>query len=107
MEVIATRQNPSMNEIVEYLGKNFNDKCSYSRYGLNDNKSLIISKSIFLGAQVWKAGETITVQIVIPNPLLGFLDTLLLGSSFIHLFLSEERNKLEKELVRLLRNKYS
>jgi len=62
MKVITIEQDPSIEEIARVLEQEFSSKYSYSFFGLGDNQTIIVRKSEFVGAQISKSGNQITVH---------------------------------------------
>lgn len=107
MKVFTIEQNPSTEEIAQTLEQEFSSNYSYSFFGLDRNKSIIVRKSEFVGAQISKSGNQFTVHAMSPNLLLSFLDPFLTGLNVIGALFNSPLKKLEADLVTFLKNKYS
>lgn len=105
MKVITIEQDPSIEEIARVLEQEFSSKYSYSFFGLGDNQTIIVRKSEFVGAQISKSGNQITVHAQSPNIVLSTLDALLTGVVSATSYSSLK--KLEANLVVFLKNKYA
>lgn len=106
MKVFTLGQNPSTEEIERILEQKFNSKYTYSIFGVGKSKSVIVRKSDFVGAQISKSGNQLTVHAQSPNLLLSFLDPLI-GINLMGAIFSSPLKKLEAELVTFLKNQYS
>jgi hypothetical protein len=105
MKVITIEQNPSTEEIARTLEQEFSPKYSCSFFGLGNSKSVIVRKSEFVGAQISKSGNQITVHAQSPNIILSSLDALLSG--IISAASYSSLKKLEADLVVFLKNRYA
>lgn len=107
MKIFTIEQNPSTEDIARTLEQHFSSKYSYSLFGVGKSKSVIVRKSEFVGAQISKSGNQMTVHAQSPNILLSFLDPFLTGMNVIGSVFNSPLKKLETELVTFLKNKYS
>ena len=107
MKVFTIAQDPSTEEIARTLEQDFSSKYSYSFFGVGKSKTVIVRKSEFVGAQISKSGNQITVHAQSPNLLLSFLDPFLTGMNVIGSIFNTPLKKLEADLVTFLANKYS
>lgn len=107
MKVFTIAQNPSSEEIARTLGQDFSSEYSYSLFGPGKSKTVIVRRSEFVGAQISKSGNQITVHAQSPNLLLSFLDPLLTGIGILGLAFHSPLKKLESDLVIFLKNKYA
>lgn len=105
MKVFTTTQNPSTEQIAEVLRQQFTSQYAYRFFGLDRNKSIILHKSEFVGAQISKSGDQITVHAMIPNLLLSFLDSFVSG--LIGAVFYPHLKKLETDLNAFLKSKYA
>ncbi|QRR00022.1 hypothetical protein [Dyadobacter sandarakinus] len=105
MKVIKIGQDPSNEEIAQALAQEFSSGYSYKSFGLGNNKSIIVRKSEFVGAQISKSGKQITVHAHAPNVLLSLLDVLYSGIISVASYSSLK--ELESDLVVFLKNKYA
>ena len=104
MKVFTIEQAPSIEEIARILEQEFTSKYTYSIFGLS--KSVIVRKSDFVGAQISKSGNQLTVHAQSPNLLLSFLDPLT-GINVMGALFNSPLKKLEADLVTFLKNKYA
>jgi hypothetical protein len=107
MKVFTINQNPSSEEIAQTLEEEFSSKYSYSFFGLGRDRSVVVRKSEFVGAEVSKIGNEITVHAMTPNLLLSFLDPFLTGLNVLGALNYAPLKKLEAELVVFLKEKYA
>ena len=105
MKVFEINQDPSVEDIARMLKHEFSDNNSYSYFGIGENKSVVVRKSEFVGAQISRSGNRITVYAMSPNLLLSSIDILLSG--LIGAVNYSSLIKLEKDLVIFLKSKYS
>ena len=106
MKVFKIEQDPSSEEIAQTLEQEFSSKYSYSFFGVGENKTVIVRKSEFIGAQISKSGNQITVHAQSPNVLLSFLDPLI-GINIVRSVFNSSFKNLEADLVMFLKGKYS
>jgi len=107
MKVITINQDPSPEQIAGVLEQEFSSKYSYRFFGLGNNRSIVVRKSEFVGAQISKSGNQITVHAMSPNLLLSFLDPFLTGINVIGSVFKHPLKDLETDLVTFLKNKYA
>ncbi|WP_254562291.1 hypothetical protein [Dyadobacter diqingensis] len=107
MKVFTITQDPSTEDIAQTLEQDFSSKYSYRFFGIGKSKSVIVQKSEFVGAQISKSGNQITVHAQSPNLLLSFLDPFLTGMNVLGSIFNSPLKKLEADLVIFLKNKYS
>lgn len=105
MKVFTITQNPSTEQIAEVLRQQFAPEYGYRFFGIT--KSIIVRKSEFIGAEVSKSGNQITVHAMSPNLLFSFLDPFLTGLNVVGLVFNAPLKKLEADLVAFLKNKYA
>lgn len=104
MKILTTKTPPSTKEIAEILKREFSDHYSYKQFGLGEEKSIIVRKSTFVGAQISKSGNEITIEGVQPSitaVLFSFILQLFTG------FSTSSSRKLEKEVCLFLQHKYN
>lgn len=105
MQVFKIEHDPSSEDIILALREEFSSKYSYIFFGVGENRTIIVKKSELVGAQISKSGNQMTVHAMSPNLLLSSLDAVLTG--VISAFSYASLNKLEKDLVIFLKEKYS
>jgi len=106
MKVFTVEQNPSPEQIVAMLEKEFSSKYSYTFFGLGKNRSIVVRKSEFVGAEISISGNQITVHAMSPNLLFSFLDPFLTGMNVIGSVFKSPLKKLEADLVSFLKSRY-
>ena len=104
MKVFEINQDPSVEDIARMLKHEFSYN-SYSYFGIGKNKSVVVRKSEFVGAQISRSRNRITVHAMSPNLLLSSIDILLSG--LIGAVNYSSLIRLEKDLVIFLKSKYS
>ena len=100
--------------MAEVLNQEFSDRCSYKLFGVGTEKSLIIRKSPFVGAQISNSENGITIEGFHPSVaasllsnLFGFFLGVAAPAEYIWSSLfSSPWGKFEKEVGLFLRNKY-
>lgn len=107
MKVFTIEQDPSADEIAQALEQEFSSKYTYSFFGIGKDKTIIVRKSEFVGAQISKSANQMTVHAQSPNLLLSVLNPLLTGIDLIGTAFQSPLKKLETDLVIFLKNKYS
>lgn len=111
MKVSVSKTAPSGKELAEILNREFSSRYSYELFGLGDEKSVIVQKSAFVGAQISKRQNEFDILITPPTIASGYL---LAGVSFVpglDIILSwalrPQFQKLEKEIAVFLNLKYN
>ncbi|GGB96499.1 hypothetical protein [Dyadobacter sediminis] len=107
MKVFTIEQDPSTEEIAQVLRQEFSSGYSYRFFGIDQNRSIVVRKSEFVGAQISKNGNQVTVHAMSPNWLLSFLDPFLTGMNVIGTVFHAPLTKLEADLVTFLKSKYA
>lgn len=105
MKVFTIKQNPSTEQIEQGLRQEFASRYAYRFFGIDRNRSIIVRKSEFIGAQISIIGNQITVHAITPNLLVSFVDMFLNG--LIGGLFYAPLKKLEKDLLVFLKNKYA
>ena len=109
MKVFTLNRSPSTRELAETLNRELSDQYACKLFGPNCDKSIIVSKSPFVGVQISKQGNEITVQGVPPTGLtvlFSALDTLFTGGLLMGLPFKSEREKFENEISTFLWRRY-
>ena len=107
MKILTSKTPPSIKEMTEVLKQEFSDRYSYKLFSFGKEKSIIVGKTTFIGAQISRSGNEITIEGVwpsIPAILLSFFLQLSTG------FSTESRSqwtKFEKEIGLFLTRKYN
>ena len=107
MKVFTIEQDPSTEDIARILKEEFSSYYSYSFFGVDQNRSIVVRKSEFVGAEISKSGNRITVHAMSPNLLVSLLGTFLPGIDVIGAVFHRPLKKLEADLVTFLKGKYS
>lgn len=105
MKVFKIEQDPSNEELILALRQEFSSKYSCSFFGVGESKTIIVEKSVLVGAQISKSGNQITVHAMPPNLLLSSLDAVLTG--LVSAVAYSSLTKLERDLVKFLKGRYS
>jgi hypothetical protein len=115
MQITTTKPLPSMAELVEILKREFSSHYSYKLFGLG-RKSMIIGKSILIGAQISIRDNQITIQATPPSVVGGILSVFAsteLAVFVLPLFflqglpLFSQKSEFEKEIATYLNHKYN
>ena len=108
MKLITLKTPPATNDLIEVLKKEFSDRYTYQVFGLGSEKTIIVQKSFFIGAQISKRDKEFTIYGIQPtiSSTLIALALQVLANSYI-LFSPSAYRKLEKEIGLFLRTKYS
>lgn len=109
MRTLTIKKSPSTDELVEALQKGLPNDFSYALFGLGREKSIVIRKSFFVGAQVSKRGNDISIEGMSPSRaswLLAFLDMLISDRLVSAVFFGSAWEKLEKEIAVILKREY-
>lgn len=108
MKIITSKEIPSSKELLQILKEEFRNEYSYELYGIGGEKSIIVRKSFFVGAQISKGRNEITVDGIAPSALASLISILLqLLANLYILFTPSKYKKLEKELSVFLNNKFN
>ena len=110
MRVFKLKSSPSNKQLIEVLKKEFSNRYAYSMFGFECDKSIIVRKSAFIGAQISKKGNEITVYGLSPSTLTTFLsavDFIVTGGLFMGLPFMSKREQFEKEIGFFLQRKFN
>ncbi|WP_221390226.1 hypothetical protein [Dyadobacter sp. NIV53] len=108
MRIFKLKTIPSTQELAETLKEEFSDQYSYGMFGL-DCDSIIVSKSIFVGVQISKKNNEITLQGMpasVPTWLLYVADLVSTGG-IVSLIFRSSWIKFENEIRAFLIQKYN
>jgi hypothetical protein len=114
MRISTTKTPPPAKDLMEILKREFSGRYSYTLFGLGE-KSVIVGKSTFVGAQISVKGNEITIQATPPSVWAGLLSFIgLTELGFVLIFfvvkywaLPTDWKGLEKEIGLFLKHKYS
>ena len=110
MRVFKLKSSPSTEQLVEILKGEFSDRYAYSLFGFECDRSIIVRKSVFIGAQVSKKGNEITVHGIPPTittTFLSLVDMVVTGGLFMGVPFMSKRNNFEKEVGAFLQKKFN
>lgn len=107
MNVIVSKPPPPNNELIEILKQEFSDQYTYKQFGIGKEKSIIVQKSTFVGAQISKTGNEFLIDGIYPS-VIASLTALLLQvlANLYALFQPSPYRELEKEIAVFLKHKY-
>ena len=110
MRILTSKRTPSTKEMAETLNREFSDQYSFKLFGLGQKKSIIVRKSTFVGVQISKYKNEISVDGSFPSITTSLFYSLLFfdGLYFlINLIFGSQYEDLEKEICVFLKQKYS
>ena len=108
MRILATKALPSAKELAAILKKEFSDKYSYELFGLGPNKSILMKKTFFVGAQISINENSITIDGMPPSASASFIAMVLqVFANLFIVFALLPYKKLEKEIGVFLSNRYN
>ncbi len=110
MKILNLKKAPSAKQLAETLKQEFSGEYSYRLFGLGSERSVIVRKSTFVGVQVSKSGNEVSVQrLLMPSlssSIFSIIDILWTGGLLLDgVFGSPVRN-LEKEVALFIKKKY-
>lgn len=112
MQYLTLKAAPPTKELIEVFKRDFSKEYAYKLFGLGKNKSIIVRKSPFVGVQVSKEGDNISIQRVLPSvktTTLGFFDFVFLDGALDFFFgwhYAPKSKKVEKEIAGFIKDKY-
>lgn len=110
MKTFTLKSCPSTEDLVGILRREFSNQYAYQLFGIGKEKSIIVKQSTFVGAQISKIENDITVGSVppsIPTSLIYGLDTLVTGGAVMKAIFHTPWVKLERDIIAFLRQKYN
>jgi hypothetical protein len=113
MRISTLKTLPSSAELIGILKQELPGNYSYELYGLGKEKTILVTKSSSVGAQISLRGNEITIQGTPPPPLayfvsfLGWNEFAVLLLFFMGWSTRSKLAELEKELAIFLKNKYN
>lgn len=113
MRISTLKKLPSTVELIGILKQELPQNYSYKLFGLGKEKTIIVTKSSSVGAQISIRGNEITIQGTPPPPVayfvsfLGWTEFAALLLFFMGWSTRSKLIELEKELAIFLKNKYS
>ncbi|MEO9803804.1 MAG: hypothetical protein ABJF04_11175 [Reichenbachiella sp.] len=108
MKISALKNTPSAKELLKIL-KGEAPKYSSQLFGLGSDKTVIVRKSTFVGVQISKRENEISVDGTHPFVLTSVLSSILMSAGLSYLIEAifyKEWKKLEAEIGDLLKLKY-
>lgn len=110
MRIVTSQTPPTLSELAEILKQELAGHYSYKLFGLGQ-KSLLVGRSRFIGAQITINDQEISIQTSSPSLFIGMLLSLAypLPILLIPLYLLEGcgPGDLEKEIGLFLKHKYT
>ena len=113
MTISTIKPLPTTNELLEILKHELPDNYTCELYGLGREKSIIVSKSSSVAAQISVRGNEVTIQGTPPPPLAYFF-SFVWWNEFVVLFLlfsglsiKSRLKDFEKEVAVLLKGRYT
>lgn len=113
MRISTSKTLPSTKELIEILKQELPGPYSYKLFGLGREKTIMVTKSSSVGAQISIRENEITIQGTPPPPVayfvsfLGWTELAFLLLFFIGLSTPSKLKELEKEIAIFLKNKYN
>ncbi|MFT4738123.1 MAG: hypothetical protein ACJAZM_002786 [Cyclobacteriaceae bacterium] len=104
MIVHTTCELPRLNELIQVLKDKFSNAYSFKIFGFGSQKTILVKKSIMVGAQITLHGNEILVDGSFPNIVTSSVMTLLSYSTIAPF---EQWFEVEKEIGSFLRNQYN
>lgn len=108
MKKIEVKKTPPYEEILGNLKREFSGKYAYDFFGLGSEKSIIVRKSRFVGAQISRGENGLSIQALMPLSITNWFLSLFLSlyASGAMLMWTSPYKKLENELALFLKNRY-
>jgi hypothetical protein len=113
MRIPTTKTPPPAAELLEILKHELSSQYSYKLFGVGDNKTIMVGKSTFVGAQISVNGNEIVIQSVPPSVPASSIFSIMAFTEFAFVLaflgwgLKTKWVKLEKELGTFLHHKYN
>lgn len=108
MRVYASKTLPSAQELAEILKQEFSTHCSYELFGIGKEKSIIVQKSTFVGVQISKSDNELTIVEMCPFIASWLLSILTqCAANLFMLFFPAPYKKLEREVSSFLQQRYN
>jgi hypothetical protein len=109
MRIIATKPLPDNGQLKEVLKNEFSRNYSCELFGLNGQKTILIGKSAFVGAQVSVKEREITIQATPPSVFTGnflFFFSLIGADTILGLLFRSQLRKIEMDVAGFLKTKF-
>jgi hypothetical protein len=110
MRIVTSKTPPTLSDLAEILQQELAGHYSYKVFGLGQ-KSLLVGRSRFIGAQITINDHEISIQAAPPSPFIGMLLslTILLPILLIPMYLLDGvgPGDMEKEIGIFLKQKYA
>lgn len=109
MKIVVSKDLPSAKRLITLLKQEFSPKYAFRLYGIGEERSIIVRKSFFVGAQITKAnGNEVVIEGIPPSAAASLLSILLQQLANLFLLFSPSRYKeLEQELGLFMRRKFN
>lgn len=108
MKKVEVKKTPSYEEILGNLERDLSGKYVYTLFGLGSEKSIIVRKSRFVGAQISKRENGLSIQALMPLSITNWFISLFLSlyASGAMFMWTSPYKKLENEIALFLRKRY-
>ncbi|MEQ9289364.1 MAG: hypothetical protein RIG77_20720 [Cyclobacteriaceae bacterium] len=115
MKIFTSKNIPPIKKMAEILKQEFSDKFSYELFGIGKEKSIIVEKSTFVGVQISRTKNEISIEGIHPSVPASFISSVLayfmssghpINLWFPGLYDSPWK-KFEKEVGSFLNQKYN
>jgi len=109
MKIVATIPLPDNGELLELLGNEFSTNYTYELFGLGGQKSILVGKSAFVGAQISMRENEITIQATPPSIVTGnflFFFSLIGVDTILGLLFRSQLRKVEMEVAGFLKSRF-
>ncbi len=110
MRIVTSQAPPALSELAEILKKELAGQYSYKLFGLGQ-KSLIVGRSRFIGAQITINGHEISIQAAPPSLFIGMVLSLTYAFPILLVLLylldGFGPGDLEREIGIFLKQKYA
>ena len=109
MKKIEVKGAPSYEELIGNLKRELSNKYAYDLFGLGSEKSIIVRKSPFVGAQISKRENGFSIQALMPLSVTNWFLSLFLSlyASGAMFMWTSPYKKLENEIALFLKNRYN
>lgn len=99
MRISASKNLPPAQQLLTLMEQEFSPDYSFKIYGLGEERTIIVRKSFFVGAQITKNGNEVIIEGTPPSAVASLFSILLQQLANLFLLFSPSRyKKLEREL---------
>jgi hypothetical protein len=109
MRIIPRKPLPDNLQLIELFKNEFSGNYSYELFGLNGQKTILIGKSAFVGAQISVKEKEITIQATPPSVLTGnflFFFSMIGVDTILGLLFRSQLRKIEMDVAGFLKSKF-